>query len=169
MFIIVSKYLLLMLFIGVTALLFGNVMCSLSKKKREYIKSLLWGVVIFVANHQLTAIYFIIARAKFSSLHNIFIKEIIILFFLALAKFIVNKDYRKYSFNYQIDLKRGILLALTIGIVVLQGAGLSYMHHEDDDDAYYIAISNIAVEQDRIDLEGNFVNNGIKSFVAHFY
>ncbi len=89
--------------------------------------------------------------------HTLFFTWCILsLFLLLTGGFVLLQQGRKHK----VSVNRDIVVLLTLFLIVAQMLCSTYLYHGDDDDGYYITISNMAVEQDTIQTDSVLVYDG---------
>ncbi|MBE6119177.1 MAG: hypothetical protein E7189_01870 [Erysipelotrichaceae bacterium] len=138
----------------------GHYLCKWLKADRYVFKSIIYGFILILATFQVLAIICINFKTKFSVLYYIYTLIVLAIAIVATIFFIKNKEYRHYkkTFNLKKLLKPSLMIAIIL--IAFQCFLSSYLSHTDADDGYFISISNIAIEQDTIEYNGDIVYNG---------
>ena len=119
---------------------------------------MLYGFVIHVALFEIIAVPCYFFGATFNVLFGLYL---IFSFFLIASFIIIWKvhyfclsDYFKFS-------RPTLFFILFLGLVLFQIIYSSYMCHTDADDGYYITISNMAINSNKLELDVNTVYDGV--------
>lgn len=115
--------------------------------KGNVIANWVFGIVLMFAQLQLLAVPMIIADLQFHSLFYIYVSIIALEVLFTFFKY---KDVMISGLKNCIPMtkKTGILGALVICSILMQGFMLSYFEHVDDDDARFVPSAVAAVEKD---------------------
>jgi len=162
--ILLIKILLLMTIVYVCSFFVGNVICSRIKGSMSICKSVIYGFTLLMTLFEILSIPAIVVKVKFSSLVNIYLFFAMIVLVYAVYVFVKENDYKKYIIkNVKFNVITFIGVIGAIIFIVIQVWASIYLQHSDADDGYYVTVSNIALEQDEICLEGNKVYHGMVS------
>lgn len=122
-------------------------------------RSVTLGFTALVALFEVIAIPCIMTEQKFSVLIAIYGVIVVVGLLAAIVFFVKNTQWKKYPFAIKQLRKPAfwIVAVLIFGQMFLS----SYLCHTDADDAYFVAISNMAVENNQICLDGDLAYNGM--------
>lgn len=129
------------------------------KEKKRYSSCILTGIIVIFALYQIIAIPFMIIKTTFILMHTVEVLVLATIFIVLLVRAYKNKLW-KSLFKFKKISNINIVYILVIFLVILQSVCVSYLTHTDDDDGYFITISNIALEENKIELDDILVYNG---------
>lgn len=152
---IIAKTLLVLLELILSSFFSGYLASrKLLKRKLGLLECICEGFVWILGYFFVLALPFLIFQFPFHILSNLFwISSLLVVIYG--ERVLISKKDVKIVFNLN---WRAVLVLF---IILAQIIYSTYMYHGDDDDGYYIAISNLAVEDDLIETDANIVYNGI--------
>lgn len=118
------------------------------------------GSILIISVFEIVCFPFLIIKNNFNILCNIFTAVIVLMIGCAIWFWCKNKEWEKLYMFHILKCPGGIFSALFLLIAIMQIIVTSYMHFNCYDDGYYIAISNMAKEQNVVELNDNVVYCG---------
>ena len=155
------KYILLILFLFVICFMVGDVILwFFSSKKKSLTKAITYGFAFLLAAFELISLPFVYTNSSFLNLmwvYSIFLTISILIFIFKQIKYgLFIKDY---EFNL-IKYKNRITMLIAIILIVFAGISSSYLEHTDADDGYFVTVSNIAYQTNKITFDEHLVYDG---------
>lgn len=126
------------------------------------IRSIITGFTGFFSIFEILALMSIFFKLHFSALINLFGSLAAVIVCIATFFFIKNKEIYTYNRKIIKTILKSPFFHIAIILIVMQMFLSSYLKHTDNDDGYFITISNIALEEDLICMDGDTVYNGIE-------
>lgn len=158
MSVLLIKILFLIIIIFTSSFLVGNIVCCKMAGEKSINRSLVYGFTVLLALFELMSIPAIVFNISFRKLIFVFSVSVSAFLVISLLVFIKKSHYKEYSLkNMKNNIFGKFIIAVLVGIQVFASI---YLEHTDADDGYYVTISNIAVEQNVICLEGDSVYHG---------
>lgn len=156
----VIKILVMVCLLLLYCLAVGNMILRWNKESEYHLVGcIVDGACISFAIFEVIAIPFLFFNLRFSIFY--FIMLIFFSLSFVLGLFFLKKDWKKILERGREERKKyKVKWICLILLVVIQTFLSTYLYHEDDDDGYYIAIANQAVENDVIETNPNVVYNG---------
>lgn len=139
----------------------GHFLLKFFQINTNIIRSIITGFTGIFSVFEILALFIISFRLHFSVLVSLFGILVIIIVYIATFFFIKNKEICTYNRKAIKTIFKSLFFWIAIMLIVIQMFFSSYLKHTDDDDGYFITISNIALEEDLICMDGNIVYNGI--------
>lgn len=137
----------------------GFLFSQITRQKPQEGK-IVYGSVLTIAAFEIICFPFLIVKNYFNILYYIFLVIIVITVGTAIYLFIRKKGLRNiFGINFR-GLSGGMFSLLFFLTLILQVFVVCYMHFDCYDDGYYIAISNMAVEQNIVELNDKVVYAG---------
>lgn len=140
--------------------LVGYIVCMKGRRDTKFSLYLVTGFQWIIAVFEIVALPFMLIGTKFSYL-SVSVSFLILI--IGILGFLYKKNNRNRE-EKRLSLKKYIknhfYLFIIFCMVFIITLFSTFLYHEDDDDGYYIAISNIAVEQNRIEFANGYVYNG---------
>lgn len=121
---------------------------------------IVYGSVLIISIFEVISFPFIIIKNYFHILCYIFGVIIIVLLCSAFYFWVKNKEWKNISVAHVKYLWDYFLPIMFLAVMILQIYIVSYMHFNCYDDGYYIAVSNMALEQDIVELNDKVVYAG---------
>lgn len=162
----ILKGMLCIIFVYLLFYMAGFLFALITKQEQQKNK-IVSGSVIVIALFEIVSLFCFVFESNFSVLYISFLILTIIIFGSAVYFFVKKREWKKL---FEIKPIRGdfqfiyILFCLT---VLIQIVIICFMHFNSYDDGFYIAISNIALEQNAIELKDQVVycgNNILEDF-----
>ena len=155
------RYVFIIFFIFIICFIAGdNVLPMFSKGKKSLTKAITFGFTFLIAVFELMSLPFVYLNFAFSKLMwsysaFIFLLAIIFLFRQIKHGFFINE----YEFNLK-KYKSKIIMGVTILLIAFIGFSSSYLEHTDADDGYFVTISTIAYQSDKVTYDEHLVYDG---------
>lgn len=140
---------------------FGFLLARCLKRKIKVINAIVTGFAGFIALFEVLFLFAVFFKLRFSVLVSVFGSLAVIIICIGTVIFI--KNIKNHKQNREIkNIKHKYFYVGTIIVLIGMQMFLSgYLEHMDDDDGYFITISNIALEEDIICLDSNIVYDGV--------
>ena len=137
----------------------GFLFSQITRQKPQEGK-IVYGSVLTIAAFEIICFPFLIVKNYFNILYYIFLVIFVITVGMAIYLFIRKKGLRNiFGINFR-GLSGGAFSLLFFLTLILQIFVVCYMHFDCYDDGYYIAISNMALEQNIVELNDKVVYAG---------
>lgn len=162
----VIKEIICIIFIYLLFYITGFLFSQITKQELQKSK-IVYGSVLIVSLFEMVSFPFLVIKNYFHILYYSFLVVLIILVGSALYFFVKNREWKNISMFRVRGFLDDLLPAIFFLIVLLQVYWVSYMHFNCYDDGYYIAVSNMALEQDIVELNDKVVyagNNILEEF-----
>lgn len=157
---IVAKSIILIILLLIVPLAIGDVICGVVNSKRDVTKSFIIGIICNLTVFELLALPVMIFQIRFSILYRTYIVVVIVEILISMIWTFRNKE--QYRFEYPIKANK-YLIIIALSLIFFQMVFSNFGYHEDDDDGYYITISNYAVFEDKIEKDVGILYEGIYS------
>lgn len=118
------------------------------------------GSIIIISLFEIIGFPFLILKNNFNILCDVFLVVSVTIIGIALGLWCKGREWRNIS---GFEIKKcysNVFSALFLIVVIMQIVVISYMHFNCYDDGYYIAVSNMAKEQNLVELNDNVVYCG---------
>ncbi len=157
----ILKGMLCIIFIYLLFYMVGFLFAVITKQEHQKNK-IVSGSVIIIALFEIVSLFFFVFESNFYILHISFLIITIIIFVNAVYFFIKRQEWKKHfalkSIRERSDFQFiYVVFCLT---ALIQIVTICFMHFNSYDDGFYIAISNIALEQNSIELKDQVVYSG---------
>lgn len=129
-------------------------------KQELYKSKIVYGSVLIISTFEIISFPFLIIKSYFNVLYYAFLVLIILLIGVSLFSLVKRREWKRISVYHVIKSNSSVLSITFFATVVLQIVVVSYMHFDCYDDGYYIAASNMALEQNVIELNDKIVYAG---------
>lgn len=139
---------------------FGYLLTRYLKIKTNMIRSIITGFASFIAVFELLSLFAICLGLHFSVLVIIFAFCVLAILCIGTYIFLKNINISRQNIRVKIERYKYLYFGILVILIGMQMFLSGYLEHMDDDDGYFITISNIALEQDLICLDGDIVYNG---------
>lgn len=145
------KYLLIVVFIFVICFIEGdNVLWMFSFKKKSLTRAITYGFAFLLAVFELISLPFVYINSTFSTLMWIFSFFLIVSIILFGVRQVKNGLFvNDYEFNLM-KCSRKLTMLVAIFLITFAAISSSYLEHTDADDGYFVTISTIAYQTDKI-------------------
>lgn len=147
----------------ILACVMGNAVSIWLKTERKMYRSAVYGFVVMVALFQIIATPAILLKWKFNTLAALY--SVIFLATISVSLYVSLKNREKNKLKEYIKKlygqTKGVLLFLIAVMAIFQIFCSTYLNHTDADDGYFVTVSNMAIENNEIELEGNYVYTGM--------
>lgn len=140
---------------------------TLITKQEQQKNKIVFGSVIVIALFEIVSLFCFVFKSNFSVLYVSFLILTIIIFGSAVCFFVKKQEWKNIFENKSIKRDFQFVYVLFCLTVLLQIVIICFMHFNSYDDGFYIAISNIALEQNAIELKDQVVycgNNILEDF-----
>ncbi len=155
------RYIFIILFTFIICFIEGdNVLSIFYKDRKSLTKAITFGFAFLIAVFELISLPFVYNDFAFSKL------VLIYSVFLILSTIIFAFRQLKYGFfihEYEFNLKKyktRIVMFVTIFLIAFIGISSSYLEHTDADDGYFVTISTIAYQSDKVTYDEHLVYDG---------
>lgn len=142
--------------------LIGSAVCITSKRNINFSLCLVTGFLWIVALFEIVALPFMIIKTKFDYLTYTFSLSALVIGVLCFFYIKKQKNRKKKLRNIKDTINKDFFFLFVFTMILIVTCLSTFLYHEDDDDGYYISISNIAVEENRIEFANDYVYNGTK-------
>lgn len=139
----------------------GFLLARCLKRKIGIINAIVTGFVSFTALFEVLFLFAVLLKFQFSVLVSVFGSFAAVLICVGTVIFIKNIKINKQNREIKNIKHKYFYIGTIILLVGMQMFLSGYLEHMDDDDGYFITISNIALEEDIICLDSNRVYDGI--------
>ena len=126
------------------------------------VRPIVTGFAGFFSIFEIFTLLSIFLKLRFSVLLSLFGITSIIIICICTFFFIFDKEKSIYIGEVLKTSCKSLFFWAAIILIVIQMFLSSYLKHTDNDDGYFITISNIALEEDLICMDGDIVYNGIE-------
>lgn len=143
-----------------SSFILGHFIIKWLKKDTHIYRAIVYGFAGIIALFEVIAVIFIELKTRYMPLYYTFACIIAIALLVATVVFIKNKEYVNYKDSFRLKQYLNPILIVAILVIGFQMFNSAYLTHTDADDGYFITISNIALEQDKITYDGDEVYDG---------
>ncbi len=158
------KYIFIVFFMFIISFIEGdNVLALFSVKNKSLTKAITYGFVFLLAIFELISVPFVYSNSSFLNLvitYSIFLIVSLLIFIFRQFKYgFFIKDYHFNFFKY----KNRVTMLVAILLIIFTAITSSYLEHTDADDGYFITISTIAYQTNKITYDEPTVYDGAMS------
>jgi hypothetical protein len=155
------RYVFIIIFVFLISFFEGdNVLALFSIKKKSFTKAITFGFTFLIAFFELISLPFVYNNFAFSKLmwiYSIFLILSVIVF--AFRQFKYGFFINEYEFNLK-KYKTKVTMAVAIILVLFSAISSSYLDHTNADDGYFVTISTIACQNDKVTYDEHLVYDG---------
>ena len=153
--------------IAITVILYGSFvlghfLLTFFQISINAVRPIVTGFAGFFSIFEIFTLLSIFLKLRFSVLLSLFGITSIIIICICTFFFIFDKEKSIYIGEVLKTSCKSLFFWAAIILIVIQMFLSSYLKHTDNDDGYFITISNIALEEDLICMDGDIVYNGIE-------
>lgn len=145
--------------------LIGNYISYLMNFTKSFSRIFCMGFISILVIIQAIAFPFSVFRGSFKIMVTVVSITLIVLLLMSLHCYIYKS---KPILRINIEKKNIFLVIILSLLIFLQAFLSSYLYHDDDDDAYYITISSVTINEGEMGLEPIYITSGLdSSMVTH--